>query len=132
VSHTPLALVALLSIACNAAPTETRQLATAVESFRRAENPEKASQVDAIKRSPCTDADVCAARAVCVESAEATARGLALTASAEKDLLAIMKASQAEYIDRMLDEAKKANELGMKKLLECEDMLVALKRKHGA
>jgi hypothetical protein len=75
--------LALLTVACTAqARTETQQLVTAVDRFRKASNAEKPSHVDAIKQSPCSDAEVCTARATCVESAEATAKGLSLTSQA--------------------------------------------------
>jgi hypothetical protein len=123
---------AFVFFACSdAARTETRQLATAVDRYRKAENAEKPSHVDAIKQSPCTDAEVCAARAVCVESAEATAKGLTLTAQAGQLMKTLTKGDDTTPIERMLDDAKTSNELGMKKLGECDDRLMALKRKHG-
>ena len=126
------ALVLLSLIACtSAARTETQQLVTAVDRFRKAENAEKPSHVDAIKRSPCTDAEVCTARATCVESAEATAKGLSLTAQAASLMKNVTKGDDTAPIERMLDDAKTSNELGMKKLGECDDQLMALKRKHG-
>lgn len=127
------AAILLMLTACNAAArTETRQLATAVERYRKAENAEKPSHVDAIRQSPCTDAEVCAARAICLESAEATAKGLTLTAQAAHLMKAVTKATDdTAPIERMLDDAKKSNELGIKKLGDCDEKLMALKRKHG-
>ena len=55
-----LALVLFLCACNSSARTETQQLVTAVDRFRKAENAEKPSHVDAIKQSPCTDAEVCA------------------------------------------------------------------------
>jgi hypothetical protein len=125
-------VVVLVLAACNsAARTETQQLATAVERYRKAENAEKPSRVDAIKQSPCTDAEVCAARAVCVDSAEATAKGLTLTVQAGVLMKTVTKGDDTAPIERMLDDAKKSNELGMKKLGECDEKLMELKRKHG-
>ena len=124
--------VVLVLVGCSSpARTETQQLVTAVDRFRKAENTQKPSQVDAIKRSPCTDAEVCAARATCVESAEATAKGLTLTAQAASLMKTVAKGDDTTPIERMLDDAKQSNELGMKKLGECDDQLMALKRKHG-
>lgn len=123
---------ALLVGACNAqARTETQQLVTAVDRFRKAPNLEKPSHVDAIKQSPCTDAEVCTARATCLESAEATAKGLSLTSQAGTLMKNVVPGDDTTPIERMLDDAKKSNELGMKKLGECDDQLMALKRKHG-
>jgi hypothetical protein len=113
------------------ARTETQQLVTAVDRFRKAENAAKPSHVDAIKQSPCTDAEVCAARATCVESAEATAKGLSLTSQAATLMKTVTKGDDTAPIERMLDDAKKSNEIGMKKLGECDDQLMALKRKYG-
>ena len=115
----------------SAARTETQQLVTAVDRFRKATNAEKPSHVDAIKQSPCTDAEVCTARATCVESAEATAKGLSLTAQAASLMKTVAKGDDTAPIERMLDDAKQSNELGMKKLGDCDDQLMALKRKHG-
>jgi hypothetical protein len=119
-------------LGCNsAARTETQQLVTAVDRFRKAENVQKPAQVDAIRQSPCTDAEVCAARATCLESAEATAKGLSLTAQAASLMKTLSVPDDTAPLERMLDDAKKSNELGMKKLGECDDRLMALKRKHG-
>jgi hypothetical protein len=115
----------------SAARTETQQLVTAVDRFRKAENAAKPSHVDAIKLSPCTDAEVCAARATCLESAEATAKGLSLTSQAATLMKTVTTGDDTAPIERMLDEAKRSNEIGMKKLGECDDQLMALKRKHG-
>jgi hypothetical protein len=115
----------------SAARTETQQLVTAVDRFRKAENAQKPSQVEAIKQSPCTDAEVCAARATCLESAEATAKGLSLTSQAASLMKTVTKGDDIAPIERMLDDAKSSNEHGMKKLGECDDRLMALKRKHG-
>jgi hypothetical protein len=74
---------------------------------------------------------VCAARATCLESAEATAKGLSLTAQAASLMKTLSVPDDTAPLERMLDDAKKSNELGMKKLGECDDRLMALKRKHG-
>lgn len=125
-------VIALLAAACtSAARTETQQLVTAVDRFRKAENAAKPSHVDAIKNSPCTDSEVCAARATCLESAEATSKGLSMTAQAASLMKTVTKGDDTTPIERMLDDAKRSNELGMKKLGECDDQLMALKRKHG-
>jgi hypothetical protein len=121
----------VLSACTSAARTETQQLVTAVDRFRKAANAEKPSHVDAIRQSPCTDAQVCTARMICVESAEATAKGLSLTAQAASLMKTVTPGDDTTPIERMLDDAKKSNELGMKKLGECDDQLMALKRKHG-
>lgn len=124
--------LALLFVACTSqARTETQQLVTAVDRFRKASNAEKPSHVDAIKQSPCTDAEVCTARATCLESVEATAKGLSLTAQAGTLMKNVVPGDDTTPIERMLDDAKKSNELGMKKLGDCDDQLMALKRKHG-
>lgn len=125
-------IVVLVLAGCSGpARTETQQLVTAVDRFRKADNAAKPSHVDAIKSSPCTDAEVCAARAVCLESAEATAKGLSLTAQAGQLMKTVTAGDDTTPIERMLDDAKKSNELGMTKLGACDDRLIALKRKHG-
>lgn len=126
-----LPLLIALAACTSAARTETQQLVTAVDRFRKATNAEKPAHVDAIKQSPCTDGEVCAARATCLESAEATAKGLSLTAQAASLMKTVTKGDDTAPIERMLDDAKTSNELGMKKLGECDDQLMALKRKHG-
>lgn len=125
-------LLVLVLVACNsAARTETQQLVTAVDRFRKAENAAKPSHVDAIKNSPCTDSEVCAARATCLESAEATAKGLSLTSQAGALMKTVTPGDDTAPIERMLDDAKKSNEAGRKKLDDCDDRLIALKRKYG-
>lgn len=127
-----LLAMAVVPAACNsAARTETQQLVTAVDRFRKAPNAEKPSHVDAIKSSPCTDAAVCRARATCVESAEATARGLSLTSQAGSLMKSVVPGDDTTPIERMLDDAKRSNEIGRQKLDECDDQLIALKRKYG-
>lgn len=126
------AIVLLALVACTSpARTETQQLSIAVDRYRKAQNSEKPSHVDAIKQSPCTDAEVCAARATCVESAEATSKGVLLTIQAGQLMKSLAKGDDTAPIERMLDDAKASNTLGMKKLGECDDQLMALKRKHG-
>lgn len=126
-----VAFSVVLAACTSAARTETQQLVTAVDRFRKASNTEKPSHVDAIKQSPCTDAEVCAARAICLESAEATAKGLSLTSQAATLMKTVAKGDDTAPLERMLDDAKQSNELGMKKLGECDDRLMALKRRHG-
>lgn len=122
----------LLLVACtSAAKTETQQLSIAVDRYRKAENAEKPSHVDAIKNSPCTDAEVCATKATCLESAEATSKGVQLTIRAGQLMKARAKGDDTAPIERMLDDAKASNAVGMKKLGECDDQLMTLKRKHG-
>ena len=126
------ALILLLLAGCDsAARNETRQLVTAVDRFRKAENAEKPSHVGAIENSPCTDAEVCRARSTCLQSAQATAKGLSLTSQAAQLMKTVHPGDDTAPIERMLDDAKQSNELGMKKLGECDDELMALKRKHG-
>ena len=127
-------LVLLLLLGCDsAARRETTQLSNAVDRFRRAENNAKPGLVAGIRDSVCTDADVCAARATCLASAESTSKGLT-TSNEAKQAIAAMKTYDevaAKVLEQRLDEAKKDLDEGMTKLRECDDQLMSLKQKHG-
>jgi len=124
----------LLLLGCTSpARRETEQLSNAVDRFRRAENAEKPGLVAGIRDSACTDSEVCSARAVCLASAESTSKGLTTSAEA-KQAIAAMKTydeTAAKVLEQRLDEAKKDLDDGMTKLRQCDDQLMALKRKHG-
>ena len=128
-----LAVLLLLVAGCDAAAKrETEQLANAVERFRRAENAEKPGLVGGIRDTACTDAEVCQARATCLASAEATSKGLTTSAEAKQAIGAMKTYDEvsAKALEQRLDEAKKDLDEGMAKLRECDDQLMALKRKH--
>jgi hypothetical protein len=70
-------LSALLALGCHS-KDEARALVTAVDAYRAAPNDAKPARADALDKVECTDTDVCAVKAACTKSADATARGLRL------------------------------------------------------
>jgi len=66
-----------LVLGCHA-KDEARTLVTAIDAYRAAPNDDKPARADALDKVECEDKDVCAVKAACAKSADATARGLRL------------------------------------------------------
>ena len=127
----------LVLVACNGTKDEVRSLSTAVDAYRKAENDKKPDLADAIDKVPCTDAEVCTAKAACKKSADETAKGLRL----QKDLAKRVEDVKAgtilpgspEALKISLDMAEGDQLLadGIKDLDECDNQLIKLRVKYN-
>lgn len=86
------------------AKDEARAVAAAVDEFRAASNDDKPAKADALDKVACTDAEVCEVKAVCMKSADATARGLRL----QKEVQRFARDS-GPYPDDLADKWKQAS-----------------------
>src|SRR5215475_4932168 len=68
---------------------EAASVVAAVQRFRSADLPSTPAMLEALRGTPCTVPDVCAARSACLEAGEATARAMNLKAEVEKGLTAV-------------------------------------------
>jgi hypothetical protein len=126
-----------MSIGCDGpARRESEQLLTAVERFRRADNASKPGVVVAIRSSPCSAPEVCAAREACLSAAEATGNALALKSEVEQGLAALEKGAlakdspEAQALPGKLDVAEALLKQGHEGLGPCEERLDALRRRY--
>ena len=134
---TALCLVLPAAPACSPGKREAASLVAAVDRYRRAEMNAKGPLADLIEVAPCTDTEVCAAKAACVASARPTAKGSALKAEVESSLadLHAGKLTQAQASSRdlgaKLDEASRLLDEGHAKLSACDAEITALRLKYG-
>ena len=131
-----MALAVILSACTSGAKQEAAQVVEAVERFRKADNAAKPSTVETLRAVKCSAADVCRARDACLASAEATAKALRLKSEVEQGLSAIEKdamprdAPEARALPAKLDEAESLLKEGFTALPQCDDQVMALKRKY--
>lgn len=122
--------------ACRDTSREAASLVTAVERYRRAENVQKPAMAAALAAVPCEDADVCAAKAACVDASEPTAKGLALKAEVEAGLAAVKAGTlapddpAARELPPKLEEASRLLERGHAALEACDAKVLALKLRY--
>jgi hypothetical protein len=115
---------------------EAQAVAQAVERFRRADNAQKPAMADALRATPCTEADVCRARDACLASAEATAKAMRLKNEIELGIAALERDAMARDSDealglpQKLDEAEALLKEGFDRLPLCDDAIVGLKRQY--
>ena len=126
-----------LVAACNAgARQEAAQVVEAVDRFRKAENAGKPATVETLRAVKCSAADVCKARDACLASAEATSKALRLKSEVEQGLSAVESGAMprdseaARALPAKLDEAESLLKEGFGALPQCDDQIMALKRKH--
>ena len=118
------ALVGLLS--CSSAKPEVAALAAGVERFHRASNDERPARADALAQVACEDKEVCAAKALCVEAASATATALRLKDEVKAVLADVErgKTSQADPavkdLPAKLDRATELLESGRTAMPACD------------
>ncbi|MGD0676909.1 MAG: hypothetical protein ABSC94_15960 [Polyangiaceae bacterium] len=129
--------VILLGSCTGAARRETSALFEAVDHYRRAAEPSKASQGQALIGLVCTDAAVCEAKRVCSEAVEPTTRALQLKSEVTARMLDLEQkrlapgAPEAEALPAKLDEAAHLLEVGRAKMTECERRLADLRVRYG-
>lgn len=130
-------LAVLVTTGCTAGgKQEAAQVAEAMDRFRKADNPSKPSTIEALRGVKCTAADVCQARDACLASAEATVKALRLKSEVEQGLGGIEKgtlpreSAEAKALPAKLDEAEGLLKEGFAALPQCDDQVMALKRKY--
>ena len=135
----PLALVAILPllVACSSARPEVALLAEAVEQFHRASNADRPARADALARVACRDAEVCAARAACVEATAATAAALRSKQEAEA-IVAELEAGKrtsgdpsVQGLPAKLDEASQLLKKGHEIMPLCDHKVLVLRERYG-
>jgi hypothetical protein len=129
--------IGLLVSACDAAArTDAATVVSAVSRFRSADNGSLPAMVSALKATPCTSAEACQARDVCVASGESTAAALRLRADVEKSLADLESgrlskdAPEASELPKKLDEATTLLKQGYDGLVPCDERVQGLKRKY--
>jgi hypothetical protein len=132
-----LAIAALLIlVACDGDRPDAERVITAVDRYRRAENPEKPARADDLRATPCSAADVCRAKEACLASAEPTAKALRLKQEVEKTLGAVERGElpqdspEARALPKKLDDAEAFLKDGFDHLTSCDAEIIALRRKH--
>jgi hypothetical protein len=128
--------VASLAACDSGARSDAQRLASAVERYRRADNPSKPSTIDAIRSAPCSADDVCRAKAACLATAEPTAKALTIQHEVEVALRALdagtlpKDSPKAKGLFAKVDAAEALLNEGHGKLTACDDQILALKQKY--
>ena len=119
---------ALLLAGCHA-KEEARAVVSAVDAYRAASNDDKPAKADALDKVPCTDEQVCAAKAVCTKSADATAKGLRL----QQEIQAIVKKGGGDRteMENKWKDASSDLAMGYGLLEECRTKTQALREHYG-
>ncbi len=137
-----LALLALSAPVALGACGDTRRreaghLALAVQRYRTADNPKKPGLADELSAVPCSDPDVCSAKATCVKTASATAKALRKKSEVEQVFVQLdggrlsREDPRLEVLMKTLDEAEALLEEGQDGLFACDEGMRALSRKAG-
>jgi hypothetical protein len=132
------AAVLVLFVACTpSAKPEAASLVAAVDRFRSAENAEKPARLPDLEAAPCTDKEVCAAKAACVAYARPTADGLKLKSEVEVRLAELEQkrldpeSETARALPAKLEDASRALERGHAALADCDAKTMGLRVKYG-
>jgi hypothetical protein len=122
-------LIALVATTGCHAKEEARTLIAAIDAYRAASNDDKPAKADALDKVACTDDQVCAVKAVCVKSANATAHGLRL----QREVEGIAKdggGNQDELASKWKEASSDMAE-GYGLLEECRNKTQALRDHYG-
>ncbi len=131
-----VALICAAIGGCHGARDEARALVAAVDRFRQASNDDKPELADALDKVPCADAEVCAAKAACTKSADATARGLRLQKEVKQGLdhveagTADAPANARALADKWNEAGSKLDE-GYRALEDCNVKIERLRAQYG-
>lgn len=131
-----LALGLLLAACESPARREAASVVTAVELFRKAENPAKPAALATITATTCSAPDVCQARTACLAFAEPTAEAQRLQGEVAAGLRAMeagtlaKDSGEAQALPEKLAKAEVLLGEGRRKLEACDEELVALRRRH--
>ena len=131
-------MACLLAVAaCSTAKPEAASLVSGVERFHRASNEERPARADALAGVDCHDAEVCAAKAACVEAATATATALRLKTEAEA-ILADVATGKRDAKDPVvtglpakLDQASALLTQGRDGMPGCDQKILVLRERYG-
>jgi hypothetical protein len=122
----------MLAACTGAGKHEAASLVSAVDAFRHAAGPAKATRGKVVADVPCSDAKVCDAKQACVAAIEPTVRALALkdevaarVSDLEKGTLA-KDSPEAQALPGKLDEAEKLLTDGRAKMQACDAKLTDL------
>jgi hypothetical protein len=132
-----LAAIVVSLPACGTGKREAASLVAAVDRYRRAPMDSKGAPTEMLEKVECTDAEVCAAKEACLESARPTVRGMALKAGVNKALddlnLGRITRDQASEmgLSRKLDDASRAIDDGRVNLAACDAKVISLRLKYA-
>lgn len=133
-----LGLLGLLALAgCSSAKPEASVLATGVDLFHRASNEQRPSRADALRTIECHDAEVCAAKASCVEATAATAAALRLKQEAEAVLAAVEARTTSpddpavKALPAKLERASTLLTQGHDAMPACDKKILILRERYG-
>ncbi len=132
-----LAILAASSTACGSGKREAASLVAAVDRYRKAPMESKAAPAAMIEKVECSDAEVCAAKEACLQSARPTVRGMALKLEVTKALDDLNEGrithDQAEGmgLSRKLDDASRAIDDGRVNLAGCDAEVISLRLKYA-
>jgi hypothetical protein len=127
---------ALFACAGDPAKLEAKTLVTAVDAYRAAENPDKASAAKGVRDAACTARDVCDAKTACLAAIEPMVSGLALSQEAQQGLddLEAKRLAPDDPRARALPQKAKDAELLIAKshdaMPACEEKVIALRVKY--
>ncbi len=130
-------VLGLVVVGCNGTKDEAKNLATAVDAYRKAPNEKKPELADALDKVPCSDPEVCDAKTACTKAADETAKGLRLQSDLEKRLEDVKAGKilpgspEALKISLDVHEADDLLASGMKDLDECDNRLIKLRVKYN-
>ncbi len=130
-----LCLCAPAACTGSAARRESAALSDAVDRYRRADNASKPNQRQTVLAVACTDAEVCAAKQVCLAAIDPTTRALTLKDEVAARLLDIQTARlapdapEANALPAKLDEAERLLHEGRTKMSDCDTRLTTLLKK---
>ena len=129
--------IAVLLLACDSGERrEAESLVVAVRRFHEAENSGKPAATEALRAVPCSAADVCRTRDLCLAAADAWSKAVILKDEAARAIDRIEKGElakdtpEAKALPEKLEKASTLLTEGHARLAECDDAVMALKRKH--
>jgi hypothetical protein len=117
---------------------EASALIEAVDRYRRADNPSKFNQAQAVGAVSCSATAVCAAKRICLDAINPTTHALSLKDEVAARLGDIEqrhldpRAPEAASLADKLDEAARLLEIGRAKMTECERRLADLRLEFGS
>jgi hypothetical protein len=124
--------LAVLAACTAAGKRETVALTSAVDGFLHASGPTAIAQAQAVGTVACTDDRVCAAKKICVDAIDPTARAMSLKDEVSQRLADIEAAKlapnspEASALPAKLDDASRLLREGHDKMQACEKSLADL------
>lgn len=132
-----LLAVPLVLGACATPRPEAAALIAGVERFHRASNDERPDRADALAAIACQDAEVCAAKAACVDATRATADALRLKHEAETTLAEVETGKRdaqdplVKGLPAKLDQASALLKKGHEAMPVCDQKILVLRGRYG-